>query len=190
MLFASILTALIAFNVMCMPVYLLLHLKSVTSEFEPIYLTDWLKYLISLFKKGVFPYAFVLLGFVMTIGYILFTITEIAVLKLLYINYFSRMAGINEYFISTFLIRFNGLELSLVVAIKAISGEAFVSPWFCSGKQMSEFHKRINFWWVTLTLFWVFFTRKVSRVSHWSKKASTDPWNFSCLKWKPSSKPL
>ena len=80
-------------------------------------------------------------------GFLIFVMTvlaEIMVLKLLYITRFSNLAAMNENFISRFIILQNALFCSLLMGVRAFTGEP-MHGWVC-GKVLTGFYKNVNIW--------------------------------------------
>ena len=62
--------------------------------------------------------------------YLVLTITEMVVVKALYIFNYSRIAAMNEYFITSTLINFNVLIIGLNIVLRLTLREFEVNPWF------------------------------------------------------------
>ena len=74
------------------------------------------------------------------------TITEILISSLLQLTHFSRMAGIDEYFVTTWLLSVNVLFSVLQILTRYLSGEVFESSWVCPDITGSKFHTQIITW--------------------------------------------
>ena len=71
----------------------------------------------------------ILYGTVAYLLYLVFTVTEMVVMKALYILRFSRIAAMNENFITLNLILFNGVFISWNITMRLTLGEYEVNPW-------------------------------------------------------------
>ncbi len=74
------------------------------------------------------------------------TILEMLLSSLLQLTHFSRMAGIDEYFFTTWLLFVNVLLSILHTAARYLSGEIHENPWVCPGITRSHFHTQFNKW--------------------------------------------
>ena len=71
----------------------------------------------------------ILYGTVAYLLYLVFTVTEMVVMKALYILRFPRIAAMNENLITLNLILFNGLFISCNIIMRLSLGEYEVNPW-------------------------------------------------------------
>ena len=77
------------------------------------------------------------------------TITEIVVIKTLYLYKYSRIASMNEYFITTMLTSFNfliiGSNIVIRISLKEYEGNPFYNFLMGQHAEKLEFHKIVNF---------------------------------------------
>ena len=62
--------------------------------------------------------------------HVIMTMTEMVVMKCIYISKFSRIAIINEYFITTTLTLFNMVIIAINIILRLASGEVETSPMY------------------------------------------------------------
>ena len=75
----------------------------------------------------------------------LMTITEMVVMKCIYISKFSRIAAINENFISTTLTLFNMVIIAINIILRLVTREMETSPWyFYHNPQQSIYNPRTD----------------------------------------------
>ena len=84
----------------------------------------------------------------MTIGvslHVLMTITEMVVMRCFYISKFSRIAAINEYFITTTLTLFNMVIIAINIILRLVTREVETSPvYFYHNPQQSAYNLRTD----------------------------------------------
>ena len=77
------------------------------------------------------------------------TITEIVVIKTLYLYKYSRIAAMNEYFITAMLTSFNiliiGSNIVIRIILKEYEGNPFYNFLMGQHAEQLEFHKIVNF---------------------------------------------
>ena len=67
---------------------------------------------------------------VATTIHLVMTITEMVVMKYIYMSKFSRIAAINEKFISTILTLFNVVIIAINLILRLMTKELETSPWY------------------------------------------------------------
>ena len=75
----------------------------------------------------------------------LMTITEMVVMKCIYISKFSRIAAINENFITTILTLFNMVIIAINIILRLVTREVETSPvYFYHNPQQSAYNLRTD----------------------------------------------
>ena len=89
---------------------------------------------------------YIIAGLSSSIHYGFFTMAEIITLKVLYIFHFSRIAVANEYFVSTFIIAWNILVISMIESVRLLSGELSNNLFVTTTPNTLNLYRVVNLW--------------------------------------------
>ncbi len=88
----------------------------------------------------------ILSGWIFLSIFTFLTLAEMTILKLIYITNYSKIAKMNEYFISHMITALNLFACTSFVVIRLVTAEIFNNPWICNNKTFTPLQKSVNFW--------------------------------------------